>query len=189
MSPYRSYRAVILDRDGVINDNPDDYVLEWSEFIWLPGALDALRQLHECGVAVAIVTNQGCIARGLVTAARIDAIHARMMAEVEAAGGSIHGVYSCPHYHEGCECEKPAPGNVFRALGDMNLNPDDACFVGDRTVDMRAAAAAGMDGFMVRSGYQNDWPHAMQSTLPPVAIFDDLAEFVSEVIIEASVTV
>ena len=182
MSQFPAYRAVILDRDGVVNDNPDDYILRWSDFIWLPGALDALRIMHEQGIAVAIVTNQGCIARGLCTAAAVDDVHARMAQAVVEAGGEISGIYSCPHYRQGCDCEKPAPGNVYRAMADMGVTPEETCFVGDRLVDMQAAHAAGVEGYMVRSGYEGDWPRAMATATPPVAIFDTLADFVDEVV-------
>ena len=182
MSQFPAYRAVLLDRDGVINDNPDDYILRWSDFIWLPGALEALRTLHEQGIAVAIVTNQGCIARGLCTAAAVDDIHERMTQAVADAGGEISAIHSCPHYHQGCECEKPAPGNVLRAMADLGVTPEETYFVGDRLVDIQAAHAAGVEGYMVRSGYEYDWPRAMSTATPPVAIFDTLADFVDEVV-------
>jgi D-glycero-D-manno-heptose 1,7-bisphosphate phosphatase len=182
MADYPTYRVVLLDRDGVINDNPNDYITRWSDFVWLPGALEALRSLHEQGVAVAIVTNQGCIARGLCTAADVDLVHERMLQAVEDAGGHISAIYSCPHYHQGCDCEKPAPGNALRAMRDLGVSPEETCFVGDRLVDMQAAWAAGIDGYMLRSGYWADWPTIMQSDTPPVATFDDLAQFVDEVV-------
>jgi D-glycero-D-manno-heptose 1,7-bisphosphate phosphatase len=189
MSAYSTYRAVLLDRDGVINDNPDDYILRWSDFIWLPGALEALRTMREQGIAVAIVTNQGCIARGLCTAAAVDEIHERMTQAVADAGGRISGIYSCPHYHQGCDCEKPAPGNVIRAMADLGVTAEETCFVGDRLVDVQAAHAAGVDGYMVRSGYESDWPRAMRTGTPPVAIFDTLAAFVDEVVAERAIAV
>ena len=182
MSQLPSYRAVILDRDGVINDNPDDYILRWCDFIWLPGALEALRIMHEQGIAVAIVTNQGCIARGLCTAAAVDDIHERMTQAVADAGGEISAIYSCPHYRQGCDCEKPAPGSVLRAMADLGVTPEETCFVGDRLVDMQAAHAGGVEGYMVRSGYASDWPRAMRTATPPLAIFASLADFVDEVV-------
>lgn len=182
MPHYPRYRAVLLDRDGVLNDNPDDYVVYWRDFIWLPGALAALRTLHEHRLGVAIVTNQGCIEHGTATAAQIDALHDTMLAAVDQAGGHISAVYTCPHYHVPCNCRKPRPGNILQALTDLGVAPAEACFVGDRLIDVQAAHNAGLDGYLLRSGYQHDWPRAAQSDTPPRAIFADLAEFVAEVI-------
>ena len=107
-------KTAFLDRDGVINVNRSDHVLRWSEFVFVPGTLDALRRLHEAGWRVIVITNQSVVNRRLVTASTVESIHEQMIAAVEASGGKIHGVYYCPHEHnEGCACRKPEPGLLW----------------------------------------------------------------------------
>jgi D-glycero-D-manno-heptose 1,7-bisphosphate phosphatase len=173
------FPVVLLDRDGVINDNPDDWVWDWRDFDWLPGALDALRRLHEAGRRSSIITNQSCIARGLVDEATMDALHERMLREIERAGGKIEAIYMCPHSRrDGCDCRKPAPTHLLQAARDLGVDPAECCYVGDRYTDIVAADAAGMAAIIVRSGYGRDWPSALMRQPTPVGVFDDLAEFV-----------
>ncbi len=104
-------RAVFLDRDGVISENLADHVKSWEEFRFIPGALDALRWLHQAGFRTFVVTNQAIVNRGVVSAQVVEDIHARMLAQVVQHGGFIDDICYCPHdYHENCECRKPQPG-------------------------------------------------------------------------------
>ena len=138
--------TVILDRDGVLNKKAPKahYVRSWSEFDWLPGARDALRVLRELGYRVIVVTNQAGIARGALTEEDLLAIHARMQDEAAAAGGGIDAIYWCPHgWDEGCECRKPAPGLLFRAQREHDLDLSRTLVVGDDERDAQAAEAAG----------------------------------------------
>jgi D-glycero-D-manno-heptose 1,7-bisphosphate phosphatase len=141
--------------------------------------LEGLRRLHEAGVCSSVITNQACISRGMTTAATMDALHERMLAEVRKHGGRIERVYVCPHRRdEGCDCKKPRPGNLLRAAQDLGVLPAFCCFVGDRYMDVQAAHNAGMTAFMVRSGYESDWPSALVRDPAPMGVFNDLAEFV-----------
>ena len=138
--------TVILDRDGVLNNRPPQgaYVRRWSEFKWLPGALEALRLLNQSGYRVAIVSNQAGIGRGLMTETDLQDIHTRMSAEAEAAGGRIEQIYYCPHdWNHGCECRKPKPGMLFQAQRDLNLDLSRTMFFGDDERDGEAADNAG----------------------------------------------
>ncbi len=138
--------AVILDRDGVLNEKAPraNYVRSWSEFKWLPGVLETLRRLREAGFQVIVVSNQAGIGRGAMTDDDLQAIHRQMVKEVEAAGGRIEAIYYCPHgWDEGCECRKPKPGMLFQAQHDFNLDLSRTLFIGDDERDAQAAEAAG----------------------------------------------
>jgi histidinol-phosphate phosphatase family protein len=144
--------TVILDRDGVLNRRPPRarYVTRPENFAWLPGALDALRVLHEAGYTVLVVTNQAGVARGEMTVADLDAVHARMRAEAAEAGGAVERVYYCPHgWDDGCECRKPAPGMLFQAQRDFDLDLTRTPFVGDDERDRQAAETAGCPSILV----------------------------------------
>lgn len=144
--------AVILDRDGVLNEKLPraQYVRSWSEWRWMPGALDALRRLREAGYRTFVVSNQAGIARGAMTAGDLEDVHARMLADVEAAGGRIDGIYVCPHdWDAGCACRKPKPGMLLAAQRDHALDLTMTPFVGDDTRDAEAAAAAGAPAILV----------------------------------------
>jgi D-glycero-D-manno-heptose 1,7-bisphosphate phosphatase len=138
--------AVILDRDGVLNEKAPraNYVRSWSEFKWLPNVLETLRRLREAGFRVIVVSNQAGIGRGVMTDDDLQAIHRQMVKEVAAAGGRIEAIYYCPHdWNDGCECRKPKPGMLFQAQHDFNLDLSRTLFIGDDERDAQAAEAAG----------------------------------------------
>jgi D-glycero-D-manno-heptose 1,7-bisphosphate phosphatase len=138
--------AIILDRDGVLNEKAPraQYVRNWSEFKWLPGAKESLRRLNEAGFKVIIISNQAGINRGAMTEKDLHDIHMKMVAEVEQSGGRVDAIYFCPHdWNEGCECRKPKPGMLFQAQHDFNLDLSRTLFIGDDERDAQAAEAAG----------------------------------------------
>jgi D-glycero-D-manno-heptose 1,7-bisphosphate phosphatase len=138
--------AVILDRDGVLNERMPraEYVRRWADWRWKDGAIEALRRFAAAGWRVIVVTNQAGIARGAMTETDLAAIHERMCAEAAAAGGRIDAIYHCPHgWDEGCACRKPAPGMLFQAQRAFDLDLSRVCFVGDDERDGQAAEAAG----------------------------------------------
>jgi histidinol-phosphate phosphatase family protein len=136
--------AVFLDRDGVINAKAaeGEYVTSWAQFSFLPGALEGLRELTRLDVPVVVVTNQRGIARGQMSSADLEDIHARMLEAVEAAGGRIDAIYHCPH-EGGCDCRKPGTGMFERAARDLGVDLRASAVVGDRSSDMEAAARIG----------------------------------------------
>ncbi len=146
-------RAIFLDRDGVINRNRPDHVKSWDEFVFLPGALDALRQLAATDFVTIITTNQAAINRRLVTDEVVRDIHSRMMAAIEHAGGRIDAVYYCPHKpEERCDCRKPMPGMYLRAARENGIDLARSYVIGDASVDLDAARAIGAQAVLVESG-------------------------------------
>jgi histidinol-phosphate phosphatase family protein len=138
--------AVILDRDGVLNERPPraEYVHRPEAFRWLPGAKDALGRFREAGFQVAVVSNQAGVGRGVMTADDLAVVTARMKVEAEAAGGRLDAVFYCPHaWDAGCGCRKPQPGLLFQAQRTLHLDLTRTPFVGDDERDGLAAEAAG----------------------------------------------
>ncbi len=138
---------MFLDRDGVLNRKalPNDYVKDWGEFSWLPGARDAVARLGRAGARVLIATNQQGVARGLIRPAALADLHARLVGEVEAAGGRIAGVYVCPHLAGTCDCRKPLPGLFYQARRDFpDIAFNRAVMVGDSPLDIEAGRGLGM---------------------------------------------
>ena len=142
--------VALLDRDGVLNRKPPraEYVRNWDEFEWLPGAKTALAQLKSAGYRLIVISNQAGVARGAMTAADLEAVNRRMMAEAAEEGGEIDAIYTCMHgWEEGCECRKPRAGLLFQAQREFSFDLTRAVFIGDDERDAAAADAAGC-GFL-----------------------------------------
>lgn len=145
--------AIFLDRDGVINENRADHVLRWEDFAPVRGALSGLRQLAGLGLPIFVVTNQAAVARGDITGAGLDLLHARMARLVAAHGGRIDGVYYCPHTaHDNCDCRKPLPGLFHQAARAHGLSLGDSYYVGDALTDIAAGQAAKCRTTLVQTG-------------------------------------
>ena len=144
--------AVILDRDGVLNQRPPQatYVTKPDGFRWLPGAREALARFCAAGWRVLVVTNQAGIERGMMTEEDLSLVHQRMQHEALESGGRIDQVYHCPHHWDtGCECRKPRPGMLFQAQRDHHLDLTRVTFIGDDERDRQAAEAAGCGSALV----------------------------------------
>lgn len=136
--------AVLLDRDGVITVHRPGYITCVEELEMLPGAAAAIGRLSRAHLPVAIVTNQSMVNRGLATAAALDQVHAAMLGYIEAEGGRLQAVLSCPHRpDEGCGCRKPEPGLLLQAADLLGIAPSACLLVGDAETDMEAARRAG----------------------------------------------
>lgn len=147
-------RVVFLDRDGVINEKRPDHVKAWDEFVFLPGALDALRMLHANGWLTIIVTNQAIINRGLVSRHEVDEIHHRMARVVERYGGHIESILCCPHRpDELCSCRKPHPGLLLQAAEHYGLPLDQCYLVGDALTDVEAGQTVGCRCVLLQTGH------------------------------------
>ena len=143
--------AVFLDRDGVINED-SGYVGHWDSFVFLPGAVDAMREVCDAGFALIIVTNQSGIGRGFYSEEDFHRLTEQMSEELSQQGVSVAGVYFCPHlpeatlpqYRKTCNCRKPSPGLIHRAIEDLDVDLTRSAMVGDKISDMQAALAVGI---------------------------------------------
>ena len=146
-------KLVVLDRDGTINEDRDDFVKSADEWVALPGALEAIARLNHAGWHTVVATNQSGIGRGLFDMAALNAMHAKMNHLLQQAGGRIDAVFFCPHTAEdGCDCRKPLPG-LYEQIGERyGVELDQVHAVGDSLRDLQAAAAAGCRPHFVASG-------------------------------------
>lgn len=145
-------RLIILDRDGVINQDSDAYIKSLAEWQPLPGSIEAIARLSRAGYTVVVATNQSGLARGYFTQATLDAIHGRLRALVEQAGGELGGIYYCPHGPDDhCDCRKPKPGLLDQIVTDYG-NVSGAPMIGDSLRDLEAGVARDCHPVLVLTG-------------------------------------
>ncbi|RIZ64756.1 MAG: D-glycero-beta-D-manno-heptose 1,7-bisphosphate 7-phosphatase [Methylococcales bacterium] len=146
-------RYILLDRDGVINRDSDDFIKSPEEWLPIEGSLEAIAMLNEHGYKVIVVTNQSGIARGLFDAAMLEKIHDKMHRLVNEKGGAITAVYYCPHGPEStCECRKPKAGLLKAFAADFDAELAKIFVVGDSLRDLQAAQAVGAQPILVKTG-------------------------------------
>lgn len=146
-------KLVILDRDGTINEDRDDYVKSPDEWVPLPGALEAISRLNHAGWHTVLATNQSGLGRGLFDMASMNAIQLKLNQALALQGGRIDAVFFCPHAPEdGCDCRKPLPGLMHQIAERFGVSLDNTPMVGDNLRDMQAGAAAGCPTHLVLTG-------------------------------------
>jgi len=168
-------KLIILDRDGVINHDSDDFIKSPEEWRPIPGSLEAIARLTQWGYRVVVATNQSGIGRGLFDMGALNAIHDKMMKAVTQAGGRIDAIFFCPHApDDGCECRKPKAGLLREIAARYNVSLSGVPCVGDSLRDLQAAVAAGAQPVLVLSGKIEQVQSDAQ--LPPqTQTFADLA--------------
>ena len=167
-------KLIILDRDGTINQDSDQYIKSLAEWKPIPGSLQAIARLSQGGWRIVVATNQSGIARGLFDMAALNAIHAEMHRVVGLAGGRIDAIFFCPHAQDsGCACRKPRPGLLLEIASRMDVGLAEVPMVGDSLRDVEAAAAAGAKPYLVLTGKGKKTREA--GGLPPgTQVFADL---------------
>jgi len=137
--------CVFIDRDGVVNERPGDgYVLAWAEFRFRPDAIAALRVLSEAQIPAIVVSNQSCVGRGLLKSEDLIDIMHRMTEHLERDQAPLAAWYCCPHApDDGCDCRKPKPGMLLRAIAEFGLDASASHMIGDTATDSAAGEAAG----------------------------------------------
>ena len=146
-------KLVILDRDGTINQDSDQYIKSPAEWKPLAGSLAAIARLTQRGWRCVVATNQSGIARGLFDMATLNAIHAEMHRAVAQAGGRIDAIFFCPHAADSnCECRKPRPGLLREIASRFDIELKGVPMIGDSLRDLEAAAAAGAQPYLVLTG-------------------------------------
>lgn len=170
-------RAVFIDRDGTVNEERD-YLYRPEEFVFIPGAPQAIRRLNEAGFLVIIVTNQSGVARGFYTEEDVLLLHRHVAALLEEYGARVDGWFYCPHHPSGrgsyalpCRCRKPMPGMLLEAARRFDIDLEASFMIGDKLVDLEAGKAAGCRSILVRTGYGSD---EERSCPEGAVVFDDL---------------
>ena len=174
-------KLVILDRDGTINEDSDDFIKSADEWRPLPGALDAIARLNHAGWHVVVVTNQSGLGRGLFEVSDLNAIHAKMHQMLAAVGGRIDAVFYCPHTpDEACHCRKPDAG-LFEQIADRyGLDLKNVPVVGDSARDVIAGAVVGCEPHLVLTGKGAVYKgRALPEVFPPdTRVHENLSSFV-----------
>lgn len=168
-------KLVILDRDGVINQDSPSFIKSPDEWEPIRGSLEAIARLNHAGFHVVIATNQSGVGRGLFDMATLNAIHEKMVRALAQVGGRIDAIFYCPHAADaGCECRKPKPG-MLRSIGDrFDTDLAGVPAVGDSGRDLEAALAVGASPILVRTG--KGMKTVAAGEVPPgTLVFDDLA--------------
>jgi len=167
--------AIFIDRDGVINcRRPGDYVLDWSQFVFVPGIREALRQLSSLHLPMIIISNQAAVGRALLKCDVLEEITARLQQTLLADGTILAAAYYCPHRpDENCACRKPKPGLLRKAADDFNVDLRRSIFIGDSDTDAQAAQAvcckpvlfgSGLDTTSHTMGWAKNLPTARTAT-------------------------
>lgn len=167
-------KLLILDRDGVINQDSDDYIKSLEEWIPLPGAIAAIARLSRAGWTVAVATNQSGLARGYYDEATLDAMHQRLRQLVAEQGGELGLIVHCPHGpDDDCNCRKPMPGMLLQIAEHYRTDLKGVWFVGDSSGDLQAALAVDCQPVLVKTGKGQ---RTLARPLPrETLVFDDLA--------------
>ncbi len=179
-------KLIILDRDGVINEDSNAYIKSVDEWIPLPGSIEAIARLSRAGYVVAVATNQSGLGRGYFLPSDLEAMHRKMRRLVAAAGGEIAGIYYCPHRpDENCECRKPRPGLLERIKQDFRLpNLHRVPVVGDSLRDLEAGIALGCDPILVRTGKGRNAEDKLAAfpELAQTRVFDSLTDYANRLL-------
>jgi D-glycero-D-manno-heptose 1,7-bisphosphate phosphatase len=171
-------KLVILDRDGVINEDSPDFVKSTQEWKAIPGSLEAIARLTHAGYRVVVVSNQSGIGRGLFDFGALFAMHDKMHRMLSELGGRIDGVFFCPHTPEDdCHCRKPKTGLFEDIARRFQTSLANVPAVGDSIRDIQAARAAGAKPVLVRTGNGRETLAQHAGELQDIAVYDNLELF------------
>jgi D-glycero-D-manno-heptose 1,7-bisphosphate phosphatase len=175
-------KLIILDRDGVINQDSPDYIKSIDEWIPIPESLEAIAALNKAGYQVAVATNQSGIGRGYYTVETLENIHQKMRDHLKLCNGHLDGIFFCPHNPiDHCTCRKPAPDLFHQIFNHFNLRApfNDIISIGDSLRDLEAAQKAGCTPLLVLTGNGEKTKQKLPSTLLDIPIYANLAAAVS----------
>ena len=175
-------KLIVLDRDGVINEDSDDYIKSPDEYVPIVGSLKAIADLNEAGYTVVVASNQSGISRGLFSMATLEAMHEKLNTLLAEQQGKIDKIYFCPHSPDGnCDCRKPKPGMLHEIIKDYDVTPSEVFLIGDSMKDIVAAHSAGMVPLLVCTGKGTKTKKQLANyeKLKSTPIFVNLAEAAS----------
>ena len=181
--------AVFLDRDGTINEE-EGYLDSLDKLKIIPSAYEAIRLINESGMKVVVISNQAGVARGFFTEDFVKVTHEHLQTALRQQGATIDNFYYCPHhptegiepYRKDCNCRKPAPGMLLRAVQDLNIDLTRSYLVGDRFNDMEAGKKIGVRGILVKTGFGQS---LLQDDGPDEATPENKPDFIAADILEA----
>jgi D-glycero-D-manno-heptose 1,7-bisphosphate phosphatase len=183
-------KAVFIDRDGTLNVEKD-YLYKISDFEFVPGAPEAVRLLNEHGFKVIVISNQSGIARGFYTPNDVHILHDHIQRELRKEKAHIDAFFYCPHHPEGaieefrkdCECRKPKPGMVLKAVEKFKLALEDCFVVGDHLSDVKLKAELPIKAILVRTGHgQKALTELTAKNIQPDMIVENLLEAAKKII-------
>jgi D-glycero-D-manno-heptose 1,7-bisphosphate phosphatase len=175
-------KLIILDRDGVINHDSDNFIKSPEEWIPIPGSLEAIARLNEAGYRVVVATNQSGIARGLFNMATLNAIHQKMHRAAQNVGADIDAVFFCPHAaDDNCDCRKPKAGMLYEIAKRFDVNLRAVPTVGDSLRDLQAGFVSGCMPYLVLTG-KGERTFAKGGLPPGTTVYPDLAAMVDHLL-------
>ncbi len=172
-------KLILLDRDGVINFDSDEYIKSPDEWAPIPGSLEAVARLKRAGYTVVVASNQSGVGRGLFNLNALHQIHEKMQHELARVGGKIDAIFFCPHKPEDhCACRKPKPGLLLEIANQFDCDLKNVPAVGDSLRDIEAAQAVGAKPVLVRTGKGEEVVKGGKLPAAGVEVHADLAAFV-----------
>lgn len=181
-APSLPQKVVILDRDGVINQDSADYIRSADEWIPIPGSIEAIARLSHAGYRVVVATNQSGLARGYFDEYALAQIHHKLCSMVEDAGGILEGIFYCPHAPDAnCSCRKPGTGLLLQIEKELDCELSGCVFIGDSDKDLLAASAHGCKPVLVRTGNGSAVEASFDTTRRHnIPVFDNLYEAIEQ---------
>lgn len=177
-------RLIILDRDGVINKDSDDYIKSKEEWIPIEGSIEAIADLYKAGFTICIATNQSGLARGYFTEETLSEMHEKLHKLLNKHDAKIHSIFFCPHGpDDNCDCRKPLSG-MFKQIAEQFNLPDltSVKTVGDSLRDLQAGKALNCDTFLVKTGKGQRTLDSNKKLPDGTAIFENLREFANSLL-------
>jgi D-glycero-D-manno-heptose 1,7-bisphosphate phosphatase len=171
-------KLIILDRDGVINHDSDEFIKSPAEWIPIPGALEAIARLNQAGYRVVVATNQSGVARGLFDIVTLNAIHQKLHSAAQMVGADIDAIFFCPHAaDDNCDCRKPKSGMLHAIAKRFNVSLKGVPSVGDSLRDLQAGYGLGCAPYLVLTG-KGERTREKGGLPPGTQIYPDLASVV-----------
>ena len=172
---HRPLKLIVLDRDGVINHDSENFIKSSSEWRAIPGSLEAIARLNQAGYRVVVATNQSGVGRGLFGMTELTEIHDKMFKSLNQVGGRIDAVFYCPHAADShCDCRKPKPGMLREVASRFGADMQNVPVIGDGLRDLQAAHAIGARPILVLTG-KGEKTHGAGDLPPGTSVFPDLA--------------
>jgi len=172
----KKYKLIVLDRDGVINEDSDAYIKSPDEWHAIPGSLETMAKFNKADIKVAVITNQSGVARGFFTEKTLQAIHKKMLTELKKVGGHIDAIVYCPHHpDDNCDCRKPKPKMLLEILQQFNVTPEETLVIGDTIKEVQMAKTVDCDVILVKTGKGKRTIKKHADELTGVPVIEDLA--------------